>query len=254
MTACAQVLELRIRTHRVETRARGDERQRGNGDVGPVAAPATTTATGGDTDATKINLDLNLVNRGRRQDWTRCPKMHHDVQEALAFARELAERARPNDDDDDGDFDTTSSPGKEADALVVEDCLRRLNEVSSQLRRMDLPSFARPAATLAMRSTNLARVEETGLGGAGGGDSKAGAIERAASDAMRIPSAASRAKPSREVQMHQDLHEDLSAEILELAQGLKSNALKFKDKLGVQAKQLDQAEENLEKNVDSVKK
>ena len=54
--------------------------------------------------------------------------------------------------------------------------------------------------------------------------------------------------------MHQDLHEDLSAEILELAQGLKSNALKFKDKLGVQAKQLDQAEENLEKNVDSVKK
>ena len=58
----------------------------------------------------------------------------------------------------------------------------------------------------------------------------------------------------KEVLLHQQLHEDLSEEILEMARGLKQNTVKFKDKLEENAKALDEAEETLETNVAKVKR
>ena len=58
---------------------------------------------------------------------------------------------------------------------------------------------------------------------------------------------------TREVQLHQQLHEDMSEEILHMARGLKKNALRQRDKLDKTSAQLEEAEHHLESNVANAK-
>ncbi|QDZ25399.1 hypothetical protein HOP50_17g79390 [Chloropicon primus] len=177
----------------------------------------------------------------RLADWTRCPKMHHDVQQALSLAREILEL---HSKDGDGQVDAEEEGGEEA-----RECMRSLRDVESRLRRLDLPSFARPAATLSRGK----RVHQAAtVAGLGKGEEEGEERHGVSGGATRIPSYTT--KPSRKVMEHLSVHEDLSEEILQMTQQLKDNANKFKGKLEVQAKQLDQAEEQLEKNVSNVKR
>jgi len=146
---------------------------------------------------------------------------------------------------------------------MLADCKGRLDALSSQLRRMDLPSFARTEASLAASSKSrggpVPSQGATGTGtstiGAGAPDSLAS--PRPAVTATRIPGASysslggKKSTGNKEVDLHQQLHEDMTTEILQMAKGLKQNALKFTAKLETQSGALEEAEGHLEANVAS---
>ena len=85
---------------------------------------------------------------------------------------------------------------------------------------------------------------------------KAKTLGTSATTSTRIPSFRhhnQNRSSDRDVGLHQQLHEDLSEEILHMAKGLKENALQFREKLGKSAVQLEQAETNLEQNLANAK-
>mmetsp|Transcript_4974 Transcript_4974/g.17439 ORF Transcript_4974/g.17439 Transcript_4974/m.17439 type:complete len:278 (-) Transcript_4974:147-980(-) len=213
----AAIVELRRRTRAVEARARGVR----------VAAMA----------------------EGREEDWTRCPKMHSDVQEALGLARTILEQLGEEEDENNFEVDASSEDhhtfvDKEDEGNLAKRCLESLHEVQGKLRRLDLPTFARPAATLRAAATRTAQHDDLK-------DQEAPGTP----EAIRIPTYAQPelSKSRRHVTDHMLVHEDLSEEILEMTRKLKENAVTFRGRLEQQGKQLDEAESKVEKNVASAR-
>ena len=212
----AAIVELRRRTRAVEARARGGR------------------------------VDMA---EGREEDWTRCPKMHSDVQEALGLARTILEQF--GEDEENNSSGDASSKGaedhhtfvdKEDGGNLAKRCLESLHEVQGKLRRLDLPTFARPAATLRAAATRTAQQDYLK-------DEAPGTPE-----AIRIPTYAQpQLSKSKRVTDHMLVHEDLSEEILKMTRKLKENAVTFRGRLEQQGKQLDEAESKVEKNVASAR-
>ena len=213
-------------------------------------------------------------------DWTRCPRTHHAVHEALALARALSQKISKEEEEEE---EEKSERERETKDVVVKECTKRLRLLSTQLRRLELPSFAEPEVTLAKRESersgrkgdsknNLDDLRNFSRSLLDSSSSLLGERERERELNTRASASASASSTStttvipsfrpsggklgkeKEVLLHQQLHEDLSEEILEMARGLKQNTVKFKDKLEENAKALDEAEETLETNVAKVKR
>ena len=185
---------------------------------------------------------------GREEDWTRCPKMHSDVQEALGLARTILEQLGEEEDENNFEVDASSEDhhtfvDKEDEGNLAKRCLESLHEVQGKLRRLDLPTFARPAATLRAAATRTAQHDDLK-------DQEAPGTP----EAIRIPTDAQpQLSKSKRVTDHMLVHEDLSEEILKMTRKLKENAVTFRGRLEQQGKQLDEAESKVEKNVASAR-
>ena len=83
-------------------------------------------------------------------DWTRCPRTHHAVHEALALARALSQKISKEEEEEE---EEKSERERETKDVVVKECTKRLRLLSTQLRRLELPSFAEPEVTLAKRES-----------------------------------------------------------------------------------------------------
>ena len=148
-----QVIELRRRTLDLErrtTRASGPEAQH----TTSIGAAGTAEPPRG------REITTEAASGGGDREWARDPKVHHAVKQALALARQLAKawteegsEASGSADVEDDDESPTSSEGGNGsgDRELVESCRQRLEEISSHLRRLDLPSFCRPAASFKRR-------------------------------------------------------------------------------------------------------
>ncbi len=182
-------------------------------------------------------------------DWTRSPRLHHGVRQALALAqsieKQLRQQQQQEEEQGDGEAEAggfgggagSAGSATEEDERVLADCKGRLDALSSQLRRMDLPSFARTEASLAASSKSRGGPVPSTAASAGGWGAglSVPASPRSAVTVTRIPGAVYSSlggkkrvgSGNRDVDLHQQLHEDMTSEILQMAKGLKQNALKF---------------------------
>lgn len=232
----SEAWELRRVCHELEIRCRGAD-----GGHGP---PGVVVGSPGGASSSAAGVAMG-TDSGVSDAVVRSPKFHFDVAQAQAQHRQLlAKLVEGSESDEDEDADG----GEIARAReALEECTASLREISSRLRRTQLPPFCAPEAAVRAAAARAAPVAPAPA------STSSPAPAAPTTTTVAPPKDILRAREGSAAGAHRDLHDDLSAEVLGMARALKQNALRFRDRLETSAGTLDAAESKVEANVASAR-